>query len=883
MTCPDKIRFGYGKTLSGVRTLERTWSQLTASFIKGHKVYADKAESSNAPNILGGPTDNRGKEHANVIGRSLITLDYDSIGPDVTVKDFEFALDMLGYSAIAYSTFSHRTPRADGHARIRIIVPLEDEISKELYPAAARALADEIGFPVAPESFIAAQVMFMPSCMAGFEDQAWSYSVEGDAYPIDVEWVSGPQREALHDDDFMLDIVYEPLDVTDAEVDKALELHPAASLEYDEWVAVGLALWHQYRGSTDDDGLGRWMRWSEKDPSRYKPQEMRKKWKSGGGRSTPITMASIFAKAGGLSAVREALDEDDLLEPEPESEAVEVEVVEADAPARPKGGLAIVEALSSKAKDIETIEQYDALKQAVLRVPERRLGSDYRAMIADEIYTHWGKGAGITKSDIKKALLPEKKKHVSVAFGDEGELGAGGGKIRAVTEADCWDDEKPWWMQGWVYDETGAEFVQIETGHSIKREPFRMKFDRMPECADHEVDAITLCSKIYPMPTVSGRMYWPGAGRIFQREGWKDLSYLNTWQEGGGSSVVAAQVGSFEVGDDSLEGQACAVFLEHLDRTISDPRERRLVLDWLSWVYKEPGARVRWALLLWGIEGNGKSYFHRILTRLMGKDSRAVAASTIEERFTGWAEGCRVVGIEEIRVSGTNKWRTLDKMKPFISNDEIDVEKKGENTRTVPNFASYMLFTNHADAIPVGDGDRRYFVVFTKHRRKEDLLAEHGGEVGVGRYFQRLFDVSLTGAAGIARLLLDHECSDEFDPHGRAPDSGGKEQMRRMHISDEDNALVEALERFRGTYINDTIIDVTELNQHCEFENDIELPKGTQLSHKLVAMGYSKLGRVKARKAMRTVWYRDNIISEEDAIKAVRGGGVEQLDPEVPF
>ena len=266
----------------------------------------------------------------------------------------------------------------------------------------------------------------------------------------------------------------------------------------------------------------------------------------------------------------------------------------------------------------------------------------------------------------------------------------------------------------------------------------------------------------------------------------------------------------------------------------------------------------------------------------MGRDSRTVAASLIEERFTDWAEGCRLIGIEEIRVSGTNKWRTLDKMKPFISNDEIQVEGKGKAARVVPNFASYMLFTNHADAIPVGDGDRRYFVVFTRHRTKEDLLEEHGGEEGVGRYFQTLFDVSRAGIGGIGRLLACHQYSSDFDPHGRAPDSSGKAEMRMLHVSEDDEALSDALERFQGPYINSKIIDLTELQDACMFTDDLELPKTSILAHKLVEMGYSKGGRIKARGKNRTFWYRPNKINLEDAQKGMRSG-VEQIDPDVPF
>jgi hypothetical protein len=865
MSYPDAIRFAYGKTLSGVITKTEPWDKIVSVFTKPHRVYPDKLASTQSPNILGGPTDNRGKEAKNVLGRSLITLDYDDLG-DVTVDDIDFALDMLGYAAVAYTTFSHRTERAGGGDRLRVIVPLAEEISKEAYPAAARALADVIGHPCAKESFSAAYVMFLPSCMEGYEDQAWSKAYEGQAFPVDEAWGkdgSAERSDDASDDDFLLDIVYEPLDFTDAEVDKALELLPAEGLDYDDWLRVGLALFHQYRGDTGDAGFGRWLAWSKKS-SKHDPKLMRIKWKSSGGRSRPVTMASVMARIGGVAVVREALERDS----DCDEESSEVLV-----PERQGGALALVDKFSQAAHKIEGLADYERLKQALLRVSERRLGSDYRGMIAEEVYTAWGKGAGLTKGDIKKAFMPERLGVTRVE--------SYAGEIRSnqpLTEEECWSEERPEWLRGWVFDEADAEFVNVGTGQGIKRESFRMKFDRMPECIEHETDSVGLAARTFAIPTVAGRMYWPGNARVFQMER-SGLSYLNSWIGGG---VDAVPEGSFEIGDDSMEGQACAVFLRHLELTVRDDRERALMLDWMAWVYNNPGSRVRWALLLWGIEGNGKSYFHRVLTLLMGRDSRTVAASTIEERFTDWAEGCRLIGIEEIRVSGTNKWRTLDKMKPFISNDEIQVEGKGKAAKVVPNFASYMLFTNHADAIPVTDGDRRYFVIFTRHRTKQELLDQHGGEEGVGRYFQTLFDVSLAGIAGIGRLLASHQYSGEFDPHGRAPDSSGKAEMRALHISEDDEALADALERYSGPFINDKIIDLTKLQDDCEFGTGIELPKTSVLAHKLVEMGFSKGGRVKARGKNRTFWYQSNKISLEDAMKAMRSG-VGESDPDIPF
>jgi hypothetical protein len=569
-------------------------------------------------------------------------------------------------------------------------------------------------------------------------------------------------------------------------------------------------------------------------------------------------MASVFARVGGLSIVREALEGGQ------ESDDV-VAVGEVAETPKVSGAVALLDKLSTKAAEVNSIGEYDAFKKALQRLPETRLDSDYRGMIAEKLYTGWGKGAGLTKADIKKALTFDR----STMKGKHKALNGGPKGGDTISEADCWNKEYPDWLQGWVYDEVGAVFVQLNTGHAIKREPFGMKFDRMPECAEHETGAAALSSNVFPIPTVAGRMYLPGKGKVFQDP--KGLTYINTWRKGGGTNVVVPEAGSFEVGDDSNEGQACALFLQHLELLIPDKRERELMLDWMAFVYANPGARVRWALLLWGIEGNGKSYFHQVLGRLMGNDSRTVAASTIEERFTDWAEGCRLIGIEEIRISGSNKWRTLDKMKPFISNDEIQVEGKGMKAHVVPNFASYMLFTNHKDAIPVTEGDRRYFVVFTRHRTKQDLLDQHGGEEGVKEYFQRLFDVSLAGAGGIGRMLLDRQYGSEFDPNGRAPASYGRDQMQRIHVTEEEEALAIALERFEGPTINDLVVDVTLLQAECQHEPDIDLPQTRRLSTLMNKLGYDKGRRFKINGRDATYYFNPTKIDQQGAERLLKG------------
>ena len=69
-----------------------------------------------------------------------------------------------------------------------------------------------------------------------------------------------------------------------------LEFVDPATLEYQEWVNVGMALKHE--GYTAID----WDKWSQSD-SRYKPGECYRKWETFNGNTTPVTGGTIFQMA----------------------------------------------------------------------------------------------------------------------------------------------------------------------------------------------------------------------------------------------------------------------------------------------------------------------------------------------------------------------------------------------------------------------------------------------------------------------------------------------------------------------------------------------------------------------------------------------------------
>jgi hypothetical protein len=267
-------------------------------------------------------------------------------------------------------------------------------------------------------------------------------------------------------------------------------------------------------------------------------------------------------------------------------------------------------------------------------------------------------------------------------------------------------------------------------------------------------------------------------------------------------------------------------------------------------------------MLLQGAQGTGKSYFVRLLQALLGKYATCLEPTAIAGRFTGWAHGSVVVAVEEIRLAGTNKYEVVDRLKPFITNPTVQIEEKGRDHRTVPNFTSYFMLTNHKDAIPLIEGDRRYCVIFSKIQSEDALYERLGGEQAAADYFTTLFNDLEQHPEAFARFFKDYQISDDFKPSGRAPATSARTSMMEMAISPERSDIEDAISMHECDVINDQMVDITWLNELCRTSGgDIELPKTRTLGAILLEIGYVPISkrRVKVGDKLHYIWHKPGL------------------------
>ena len=126
---------------------------------------AQQDELKDVGGFVGGALHGKRRKAANVTGRDVVTLDFDTVPPYGT-DSLLASVDRLGCSYAVYSTRKH-IPTAP---RLRILFPIDRTVSADEYEPIARWIAAQIGIQMAdPTTFEASRLMFWPSCCSDSE------------------------------------------------------------------------------------------------------------------------------------------------------------------------------------------------------------------------------------------------------------------------------------------------------------------------------------------------------------------------------------------------------------------------------------------------------------------------------------------------------------------------------------------------------------------------------------------------------------------------------------------------------------------------------------------------------------------------------------------
>jgi hypothetical protein len=249
--------------------------------------------------------------------------------------------------------------------------------------------------------------------------------------------------------------------------------------------------------------------------------------------------------------------------------------------------------------------------------------------------------------------------------------------------------------------------------------------------------------------TVETRTFRAGAGEICRDP--DGMTALNSWRPIE-RSPAAADVGPF---------------LEHVAYLFTDAVEREVFIDWLAHIEQRPGELPHYGWLhIADNTGTGRNWLASLLARVW----RGYVApnldlhSFLESSFNGGVAGRVLAIVDEVQAGGgEGSYLQAQRLKSIVNAEYRDVNPKFGRQYREYNSCRWLVFSNHENALPLNDTDRRWRVV--KHDappRSPEVYA---------KLYALLNDAEFVNAVGVYLRTRDIA---KFNPGERPPMNAAK-------------------------------------------------------------------------------------------------------------
>lgn len=580
-----------------------------------------------------------------------------------------------------------------------------------------------------------------------------------------------------------------------------------ADCGYDDWLQIGMALHHQFEG--DLEGLELWDTWSA-ESGKYVEGVCEQKWDSFSEQrfsgSGAVTLATVI-KMAGVKKTKE-----------------------------------VVNVRSSFQAKIQESETEQHLRESVLPEIRQSKGLDKadREHLATVLQAKWVafNNSKLPIDIAREMVAPPKTRRVS--------------------------PDAPDWVNDWAYVTEGDKFFNLETKESVTAVGFNAKHNRLMGQYMMDEDrfpppASKYATDFWHLPAVTTTAYLPFAEPVFSMNG---LKMANTYRT---CSIPDA------VSEYTAEDLAAIKLVEdHAKRMIPDDVTRAYFLSYLAFNARNPGRKIRWAPYIYGCFGDGKSFWSNLMGLVLGGDNtKTVNVTTLSgSNFTSWATGASFICFEEVKLHGHNSWDVANLIKPYLTNDTVEIHRKGKDPINLPNVSNYLALSNYLDGMPLEKGDRRWMVIASAVSLEE---AESEAYVSL---CNKLFTTTEKHAGALRKWLLEMPLCEGFNANGRAPMTEAKALSIELSKSGLRVAAEDLLERGGDGFCKEVVSSshlIHALGQAGE------TPKTTTVSKLLTEMSYTFIGRKRWRGDMRRVWVLrgSEVKTLSDAVKKLEEVGFE--------
>lgn len=306
--------------------------------------------------------------------------------------------------------------------------------------------------------------------------------------------------------------------------------------------------------------------------------------------------------------------------------------------------------------------------------------------------------------------------------------------------------------------------------------------------------------------------------------------------------------------------QGAGQFWRHLEYLVPNEAERRHFIQWLAHCEQQPEKLPHHGVLMISeTHGIGRNWFASALCRVWPGET-AVAVNLpklIDSDFNGSISGRRLAVVDECQAeSGKSRYAVQATFREIVTAETRTVNPKYGRQYTEWNVLRWLLFSNHWNAMPLPEGDRRLMVIANPTAKQSaDYYAQ---------LYNLLADREMIDA--VAHDLANTDIS-SFNPGAEPPVNAAKRRVIDEGKTDFERDLRALLEAWQA--------DVAAAGDLLK-AIDVE-PEGkaaAQFGAVMRKAGWINQGQVRVHGHKERVWFRPGAEPREGlaaAVAAYRG------------
>lgn len=286
-------------------------------------------------------------------------------------------------------------------------------------------------------------------------------------------------------------------------------------------------------------------------------------------------------------------------------------------------------------------------------------------------------------------------------------------------------------------------------------------------------------------------------------------------------------------------------FIQHVEYLVPNETERQRFLEWLAHIFQCPGELPHTAyLFIATTTGIGRNTLASMLTRAL----RGYVAANIDvnilvnKGFNGRLSQKLLATVDEIREGGGSRWQQAENLKSALTEETRLINPKFGRQYIEKNCCRFLMFSNHLDALPFDNNDRRIIVIENPTTPAEPKWFEY--------LHSRMRDISFI--ASIQKYLTALDISN-FRPGDRAP----MNEAKRKSLESMASPVEAAARQFAAEWPGE-LATISDLRRFIG--EDAAFLKAAAISHLVDRVG------------MKTAPRRVTIGGNKETVLIVRGG-----------